>query len=282
MVMKRYTNNLEQQILLQHSKLFTLSMFTILLKESGLYPKNLFYMLKGFPVYLRNKSLLKKQLKETNAPFKITRLYPQLTDRFDTAGSFPLHYFYQDLYVAQRVFNNSSLKHVDIGSRIDGFVTHVASFREIEVIDIREIKGNIPNVSFLRADLMSNVFNLRDYCDSVSCLHTMEHFGLGRYGDSVDVNGHLKGLKNITNMLKKNGRLYLSTVIGPQRIEFDAHRVFSVKYLIDLIENDFTIENFSYIDDKNKLHVSAELSEKNIQNNFLCSYGCGIFELIKK
>jgi SAM-dependent methyltransferase len=257
-------------------------MFTILLKESGLYPKNLFYMLKGFPVYLRNKSLLKKQLKETNAPFKITRLYPQLTDRYDTTGSFPLHYFYQDLYVAQRVFNNSSLKHVDIGSRIDGFVTHVASFRKIEVIDIREIKGNIPNVSFLRADLMSNDFNLHDYCDSVSCLHTIEHFGLGRYGDSVDVNGHLKGLKNITNMLKKNGRLYISTVIGPQRIEFDAHRVFSVKYLIDLIENDFTIANFSYIDEKNKLHVSAELSEKNIQNNFLCSYGCGIFELIKK
>ncbi|HOJ08129.1 MAG TPA: DUF268 domain-containing protein, partial [Ignavibacteriaceae bacterium] len=118
--------------------------------------------------------------------------------------------------------------------------------------------------------------------DSVSCLHTIEHFGLGRYGDPVDVNGHLKGLKNITNMLKKNGRLYLSTVIGPQRIEFDAHRVFSVKYLIELIEENFIIENFSFIDDKNKLYISAELSEKNIQNNFNCSYGCGIFELIKK
>lgn len=280
--MKKYMNNLEQQILLHHSKLFNFSMFTILLKESGLYPKNLIYMLKGFPVYIINKSLLKKQLKKTNAPFKIEKLYPQLTDRFDTTGFFPLHYFYQDLYVAQRVFKNLSVKHVDIGSRVDGFVTHVASFREIEVIDIREIKGNIPNVSFLKADLMSENFNLHDYCDSVSCLHTIEHFGLGRYGDPVDVNGHLKGLKNITNMLKKNGILYLSTVIGPQRIEFDAHRVFSVKYLIELIEENFIIENFSFIDDKNKLNISAELSEKNIQNNFNCSYGCGIFELIKK
>ncbi len=258
------------------------SKIKLLLESLGFFPKQFLFSLKGIPCFLRNRSQIKRQLSNSGIPFNITTYYPHLADRFDTAGSIPLHYFHQDLYVAQKIFKNNPVKHVDIGSRVDGFVAHIAAFRQIEVIDIREIKGNIPNVSFLRADLMSNDFNLHDYCDSISCLHTIEHFGLGRYGDSVDVNGHLKGLKNITNMLKKNGRLYLSTVIGPQRIEFDAHRVFSVKYLIDLIENDFTIENFSYIDDNNKLHVSAELSEKNIQNNFLCSYGCGIFELIKK
>ena len=30
-------------------------------------------------------------------------------------------------------------KHVDVGSRVDGFVAHVASFREIEVFDVRPI-----------------------------------------------------------------------------------------------------------------------------------------------
>ena len=67
-------------------------------------------------------------------------------------------------------------------------------------------------------------------------------------------------------MLKKSGRLYLSTVIGPQRIEFDAHRVFSIQYLIDLLDKNF----------------STELSDENIISNFDCNYGCGIFELIKK
>ena len=33
-------------------------------------------------------------------------------------------------------------RHVDIGSRLDGFVAHVASFREIEVLDIRPLKVN--------------------------------------------------------------------------------------------------------------------------------------------
>jgi SAM-dependent methyltransferase len=184
--------------------------------------------------------------------------------------------------VAQKLFKNFPAKHVDIGSRIDGFVTHVASFRKIEVMDIRETKEAISNVTFIKADLMSDAFSLNDYCDSVSCLHTIEHFGLGRYGDPIDINGHLKGLKNIVRMLKKNGRLYLSTLIGSQRIEFDAHRVFSVKYLIDLFEDDFIVENFSYIDDDNRIHTSVELSQKNVQNNFMCNYGCGIFELIKK
>ena len=257
-------------------------MLRILLKESGLYPKNLIKVLRGFPIYLQNKTEFKKQLVKSRTPFRISKLYPQVIDRFDSSGSFPLHYFHQDLYVAQKIFKNNPAKHIDIGSRIDGFVAHVASFRKIEVMDIRETKEKISNVTFIKADLMSDAFSLNDYCDSVSCLHTIEHFGLGRYGDPVDINGHLKGLKNITRILKKNGRLYLSTLMGSQRIEFDAHRVFSIKYLIDLLDSDFILENFSYIDDDNIIHTSVELSDTNIQNNFMCNYGCGIFELIKK
>jgi len=37
---------------------------------------------------------------------------------------------------------------VDIGSRVDGFVAHVASFREIEVFDVRPISAQIPASSF--------------------------------------------------------------------------------------------------------------------------------------
>ena len=255
---------------------------TRLLSTLGFSPKQLILALKGFPYFFRNKKELRKQLSKSKIPFSITNYYPCPVDRFDQAGTIPLHYFHQDLYVARRLFENNPSKHVDIGSRLDGFIAHAAVFRQIEVMDIREIRNEIPNVIFLRTDLMSNDFGLNDYCDSVSCLHTIEHFGLGRYGDPVDINGHIKGLNNIVKMLKKNGRLYLSTVIGSQRIEFDAHRVFSVQYLIDLLDKNFSIERFSYIDDENNLHPSAELSEANINDNFGCNYGCGIFELIKK
>jgi len=62
----------------------------------------------------------------------------------------------------------------------------------------------------------------------------MEHFGLGRYGDPVNYDGYLLGLNNLYQILKIGGKLYFSVPIGPQRIEFDAHRVFSLSYLLEL------------------------------------------------
>lgn len=252
-----------------------------ILKQFGINLKQTYYSAKGVIPYLKNYSKLNAELKNSSE-FKISSIYPNLFDRFDTAGSIPLHYFYQDLFVAQKIFAANPEKHVDIGSRIDGFVAHVAAFRKVEVFDIRKLEKNIPNVKFVRADLMVENFEIENYCDSISCLHAIEHFGLGRYGDPIDINGHLKGLNNIAKILKKNGRFYFSTPIGPQRIEFDAHRVFSLQYLLDLFSSQYELNNFSFIDDNNEFHPEVELKEENIRNNFNCNYGCGIFELTKK
>jgi Caenorhabditis protein of unknown function, DUF268 len=251
------------------------------LKSFGIFPKIFTNGLKGLTYYFSNKSELKKQIKESNGSFKITGTLPCPADRFENAGSIPLHYFHQDLLIAGKVFKNNPRKHVDVGSRIDGLIAHIASFRPVEVLDIRELKDSISNVKFIKADLMDSDFSISNYTDSLSCLHAIEHFGLGRYGDKVDLNGHLKGLDNLYNILENGGRFYLSTLIGPQRIEFDAHRVFSVKYLLDLFEHKYKIESFSYINDDNTLFENAPLTEENISNNFSCTYGCGIFEMTK-
>jgi hypothetical protein len=59
---------------------------------------------------------------------------PILVDYTDNAGSSQGHYFHQDLLVASMICKKNPIKHIDIGSRIDGFVAHVASFRPIEVM----------------------------------------------------------------------------------------------------------------------------------------------------
>ncbi len=246
----------------------------------GFYPKKLFNSLKGIFPFFQNYYTLKSQI-NSDKNFTIKKLRPCLDDRFDTAGSIPLHYFHQDLLIASKIFINTPNRHVDIGSRVDGFVAHVASFREIEIFDIRKLNDKIKNVKFIQADLMDENFVFEDYTDSVSCLHAIEHFGLGRYGDKVDMNGYLKGLNNIYKLLKKNGKFYLSTPIGPQRIEFDAHRVFSLEFLLKIFSEKYSINSFSYISDDNVLFENAELNEQNIKNNFNCFYGCGIFELTK-
>ncbi|MEI6647766.1 MAG: DUF268 domain-containing protein [bacterium] len=208
---------------------------------------------------------------------------PCFHEHLEESGSGKGDYFYQDLIVAQRIFKINPARHVDVGSRIDGFVAHVASFRPIEVIDIRPLLCKIPNVRFIQQNMMTPLCDhLVDYCDSLSCLHAIEHFGLGRYGDPLCIDGHLKGLQQLNKILKPNGKFYISVPIGPQRIEYNAHRVFSIKYLLDLFSEDYQLDRFSYVDDKGELHEDASLSSPQIETNFGCWYGCGIFELTKQ
>jgi SAM-dependent methyltransferase len=185
--------------------------------------------------------------------------------------------------VARRIYFNKPILHVDVGSRVAGFVSHVASFRPIEVLDIRRITSKVADIKFTQCDLMNDIPNeLVDYCDSLSCLHALEHFGLGRYGDPVRFDGYLAGLDNLHKILKNGGKLYFSVPIGPQRVEFDSHRVFAVKYLLDILHEKYAIDAFSYVDDNGDLFENAALTEQNVEQNFGCSFGCGIFEMTKR
>jgi len=219
--------------------------------------------------------------------FLVQRNYPVFVDKYTNSGITEGAYFHQDLLVARRIFENNPNLHVDIGSRVDGFVAHVASFRHITVLDIRPLENKIKNISFLQMDIMEPLKNeLIESCDSISCLHALEHFGLGRYGDQINYNGYIVGLENIYKMLKFNGKLYLSVPIGlPQRIEFHAHRIFSIKFLLDQFQENYFVENFSLVDDYGKLHENISLCQKDIDENYRINgngvNGVGIFEMRK-
>ena len=238
--------------------------------------------LKGLPAFLRDWQTLKRQEATANTKFPSGRFFPCLEERFSENGTAKGHYFHQDLLVARRVFLNNPDKHIDIGSRVDGFIAHVAAFRSIEVVDIRPLSNTVTNICFLQADLMSTIdAKFHDYCDSLSCLHALEHFGLGRYGDPVHYDGYLLGLDNLWKMLKKGGKLYFSVPIGPQRIEFNAHRVFAVSFLLERFAGKYSLDQFSFVDDKGNLHENIAITDSAAANNFNCEYGCGIFEMTK-
>lgn len=248
----------------------------------GFDPRKLAYFIRGLPYYLRDFQTIKKQEKSGARAFPFGKPFPCLEDRFSESGSATGHYFHQDLLVARRIYLNNPSIHVDVGSRVDGFLAHVASFRPIQVLDIRSLSNTITNITYMRADLMAPLSQkLIDYCDSLSCLHALEHFGLGRYGDPVNYDGYIIGLSNLSLILRKGGKLYLSVPIGPQRIEFNAHRVFSVSYLLECFSGKFRIDQFSFVDDEGDLHGDIAITDANVQNDFGCIYGCGIFEMTK-
>lgn len=248
----------------------------------GIDPRKTIHSLRGLPVYFRDLQMLKSQKSSSTREFPFGKPYPCLDDRIAESGSVKGHYFHHDLLVARRIYINNPHIHVDVGSRIDGFVAHVASFRPIEVLDIRPQSNSIRNIRFKEADLMAPIDDeLIDYCDSLSCLSALEHFGLGRYGDPVNYDGYILGLDNLWNILKKNGKFYFSVPIGPQRIEFNAHRVFSISYLLECFSGKYHIDQFSYVDDQGDLHENTPITDSGIENNFGCVFGCGIFEMTK-
>ncbi len=165
-------------------------------------------------------------------------IMPCLCDRLEEGGATKSEYFWQDLLVARLINAAKPVRHVDVGSRVDGFVAHVASFREIEVFDVRPINTIVPGVIFRQADLMhrTTLPNAADggYCDSLSCLHALEHFGLGRYGDPINPNGYRLGIANMAQLLKAGGAFYLSTPIGRERVEFNANWVFDPRAILQL------------------------------------------------
>lgn len=246
----------------------------------GIDIKVMFSMIRYLPGFLRDYFKLKKQLRAAS-DFSFGRFYPILTDKYDSSGQMKGAYFHQDLLVAQKIHQDKPSLHVDIGSRTDGFVAHVACFRKIEVLDIRSNHSPDPNITFKQADLMQLPDDMEAYCDSISSLHAIEHFGLGRYGDPIDANGYLKAIDNIHKILKPNGKFYFSVPIGPQRIEFNAHRVFSVDYLVSILTEKFQVMEFSYVDDAGELYRNVDYKSADAQKNFGCRFGCGIFVLTK-
>lgn len=252
----------------------------LIFKYLGFYPEQLVQNFKGYFWYRSDLKAFKRKQASAHTNMKFGVMMPILRDKAVGSGNLSGHYFHQDLLVAQRIFKNNPIKHVDIGSRTDGFVTHVASYREIEVFDIRPSDVQIENIKFVQADFMDTDPALYDYADSVSCLHVIEHFGLGRYGDPIDPDGHLKGLDNIYKVLKKGGKFYFSTPIGSERINFNAHRVFAISTLLSLFEGKYLIDHFHFVDDRGDLHKNADvLAGKG--NSFGLIWGCGIFEMTK-
>jgi hypothetical protein len=193
--------------------------------QFGINLRLFFLSLFRIPIFLKDFIRFKSNFSQ-----KI-RIMPCLHDRFEESGATGSEYFWQDLIVARWIFESNPERHVDVGSRMDGFVAHVASFRNIEVFDVRPNSVKIPRVEFKQIDMMDlrsvKALIEENYCDSLSCLHTIEHFGLGRYGDPIDPLGYKKGIENMSLLLKKSGTFYLSTPIGRERVEFNANWVFN-------------------------------------------------------
>jgi hypothetical protein len=255
-------------------------MIRSILRNAGIDPRRLLSAWHGWRRYVEDRrKFLAMMPAETHT---WGRELPILTEWNDTAGHLGA-YFHQDRLVASWIHQARPDRHVDVGSRIDGFIGSVSSFRQVEVIDIRPQPVLVPNVTFHQLDLMNDLPQEWLECtDSLSCLHTIEHFGLGRYGDPLDAQGHLKGLARLKSMVKPGGTIYLSTPIGPERLEFNAHRIFAAKTLCGWFRDGWNIKKSAVINDDCQLLESPAWDSAESVNHFGCHAGTGIIAAVKE
>lgn len=190
------------------------------------------YQIKGRLQFNRDKKAYKK-CNSTNFIVNYRYVYPCLTDRYKDAGTGG-GYFWMDLWCARLIAENNPHEHYDIGSRLDGFIAHLASFRgNIHLIDIRALDMDIPGVAFKQEDA-TNLQGIPDNSiESISALCSLEHFGLGRYGDPVDPDACFKAMQSISRVIMPGGHAYISVPIGWEHLEFNAHRIFYASTIID-------------------------------------------------
>lgn len=212
------------------------------------------------------------KLRRLGETVRIRDIWPQLSDMVSNTPFDP-HYLYQGAWLSRMLADAKPAKHCDIGSD-SRLITAISAFVPIEFSDIRPLVIKLSGLETRTANACSLNWESSS-CSSLSCLHVIEHIGLGRYGDPIDRNGPNKACSEFVRVLAQNGSLYLTTPIGQPRIQFNAHRVFDPRQVLELLKP-LTLQSFSYVDDSGDFHTNSE-----VQDSVSLVYGCGMFHFSK-
>lgn len=202
--------------------------------------------------------------------------YPCLRD-WTTNTTFESHYMYHPAWAARAVRKINPKKHIDISSSLT-FATMLSAFIPVEFYDYRPARLFLDNLISKKGDLMNLPFKTNSI-ESLSCMHTIEHIGLGRYGVPLDPNGDLKAIAELKRVVKKGGSLLFVTPIGKPTLRFNAHRIYSYSQIISYFEG-FILKEFSLLPD-NAYKVGMIKNATKTQADKQ-SWGCGCFWFIKE
>jgi len=198
--------------------------------------------------------------------------YPCLNDATASTG-FDRHYVYHPAWAARIIKTNNPEKHIDISSTLY-FCSMLSAFVPVEFYDYRPAKLFLTNLKAMPGDLMNLPFADASVT-SLSCMHTIEHIGLARYGDPLDYNGDIKAISELKRVLAKDGSLLFVVPIGNvNKIFFNAHRVYTKESILALF-SDLSLQEFVLIPEDEAdgglvVNPDETLLSKQV-------YGCGCF-----
>jgi SAM-dependent methyltransferase len=201
-------------------------------------------------------------------PVSWTDHHAFLNDKTPTTG-FDQHYIYHTAWAARVVKKINPVKHVDIGSRLF-FAVIASAFVPIDYYDYRPAELNLSNLKSGAADLLALPFPDQSI-KSLSCMHTLEHVGLGRYGDKLDPLGDEKAMSELKRVLAPGGYLLVVVPVGEPKIIFNGHRIYSFAQIRQSF-SEYELKDFSLVLDSGDFIENADPKTADAQK-----YGCGCF-----
>jgi len=199
-------------------------------------------------------------------------LYPCLLD-WTVNTPFDAHYFYQGAWLGRKLKAVNPKNHVDIASSVLT-ISVLSAFIDTVFVDYRPLKANLSGLKSIPGDILNLPFENSSQ-SSLSCLHVIEHIGLGRYGDPLNPNGSIDAALELQRILAVSGNLYLALPIGRERICFNAHRVHNPSTVLGLFPG-LQLKDFSFVDDDGQFHPEVSLeSARDLE------YGCGLYHFQK-
>lgn len=198
-----------------------------------------------------------------------------LLDKTKTTPFDP-HYTYHPAWAARVIAKRQPKKHIDIASTLR-FATIVSAFVPTEFYDYRPAELRLANLESKSGNLLSLPF-ADNSVESLSCMHTIEHVGLGRYGDQIDYDGDLKAIHELKRVLAPGGTLIFVTPVGQPKIEFNAHRIYSYEQIMSYFSG-LTLQEFSLVPDNWQQHGLIENADPALVAHQ--SYACGCFVFTK-
>ena len=198
--------------------------------------------------------------------------YPCLDDN-TAETAFDAHYTYHPAWAARIIAQTRPARHVDLSSTLH-FCTMVSAFMPVEFYDIRPARLRLEGLACNKGDLLALPFSSGEVM-SLSCMHVIEHVGLGRYGDSIDPLGDLKAIAELTRVLANGGSLLFVVPVGRPTIRFNAHRIYSYEQVVSYFPA-LRVKQFALVDDRGEFTVNADPADVRDQ-----TYGCGCWWLVK-
>jgi len=209
------------------------------------------------------------RLRRAGMPIRLRDSWPQLADRASNTPFDP-HYYFQGAWLARQLAAAHPAAHIDVGSDLR-LIGAVSAFVPTRFIDLRPAAIDMPGLHAMDGDATALMIDDASV-PSLSCLHVIEHIGLGRYGDPLDPGGSEKACREFVRVLAPGGRLYLSTPVGRPRVEFNAHRIFAPESVLRMVEP-LRLRSFAWVDDDGRYHTDA-----TPQDAANARYACGLFE----